>query len=68
MIRVNDRDEVEWAEGMTVSALLERLRYNFPRMLTVIKIDGQVVPHEHYPTRTIPDGAEVRVITLIAGG
>ena len=68
MIRVNDRDDVEWIQGLTVSDLLERLRYNFPRMLTVVKIDGQVVPHEEYPTRPIPDGADVRVVTLIAGG
>jgi len=68
LIRVNHRDEIEWAEGLTVSDLLERLRYNFPPMLTVVKIDGQVVPHEEYPTRAIPDGADVRVISLIAGG
>jgi len=68
LIRVNNRDEVEWVEGLTVSELLERLRYRFPRMLTVVKIDGDVVPYEHYPTRTIPDGADVQVVSLIAGG
>ena len=68
MIRVNNRDEVEWVEGLMVSELLERLHYSFPRMLTVVKIDGEVVPHEHYPTRAIPDGADVQVIGLIAGG
>jgi len=66
MIRVNDRDEIEWEKGLTVSALLERFRYTFPHI--IVKIDGAVIPREEYSTRTIPDGADVRVIHLIAGG
>ncbi len=66
MIRVNDRDEIEWEEGLTVSALLARFRYTFPHI--IVKIDGQLVRREEYPTRAIPDGADVRVIHLIAGG
>jgi len=66
MIRLNDRDEIEWEEGLTVSGLLERLRYTFPHI--IVKIDGEVIPREDYPTCTIPDGADVRVIHLIAGG
>ena len=66
MILVNNRDEIEWEEGLTVSALLDRFRYTFPHI--IVKIDGQVVPREQYPTRTVPDGANVQVIHLIAGG
>lgn len=66
MIRVNDRDDVVWEEGLTVSALLERFRYTFPHI--VAKIDGEVVPPEEYAACTIPDGADVRLIHLIAGG
>jgi sulfur carrier protein len=66
VIRVNDRDEIEWQEGLTVSALLERFRYTFPHI--IVRIDGQLVRREEYPTRAIPDGADVRVIHLIAGG
>lgn len=66
VIRVNNRDEIEWEEGLTVSALLERFRYTFSHI--IVTINGQVVPREEYPTRTIPDGADVRVIHLIAGG
>jgi len=66
VIRVNDRDEIEWEEGLTVSDLLERLRYTFPHI--IVKINGEVVPREKYSTRTIPDGTDVRVIHLIAGG
>jgi sulfur carrier protein len=66
VILVNNRDKVEWEEGLTVSALLERFRYTFPHI--IVKIDGEVIPREQYPTRTIPDDADVWVIHLIAGG
>ena len=66
MIRVNNRDEIAWEEGLTVSALLARFRYTFPHI--IVKIDGQVIPPAEYPTHAIPDGADVRVIHLIAGG
>jgi sulfur carrier protein len=66
VILVNNRDKVAWEEGLTVSALLERFRYTFPHI--IVKVDGEVVPREEYPTRTIPDGADVWVIHLIAGG
>jgi sulfur carrier protein len=66
VILVNNRDKVEWEEDLTVSALLERFRYTFPHI--IVKVDGEVVPREEYPTRTIPDDADVWVIHLIAGG
>ncbi|MCK4450078.1 MAG: sulfur carrier protein ThiS [Anaerolineae bacterium] len=66
MIRINNRDEVEWEKDLTVSALLARFRYTFPHI--IVSINGEVVPREEYPTRTIPDGADVWVIHLIAGG
>jgi thiamine biosynthesis protein ThiS len=66
MIRINNRDEMAWEEGLTVSALLDRLRYTFPHI--IVKIDGAVVPPEEYPRCAIADGAEVQVIHLIAGG
>ncbi len=66
MIRVNNRDEIEWQEGLTVSGLLELFRYTFPDI--IVKINGELVYREEYPTRLIPDGADVRVIHMIAGG
>jgi len=66
LILVNNRDEVEWEEGLTVSALLERFRYTFPHI--IVKVNGKVIPREEYPTHAIPDGADVWVIHLIAGG
>jgi thiamine biosynthesis protein ThiS len=66
MIRVNNRDEIAWEKGMTISALLERFRYTFPHI--IVKVGGKVVPPEEYSAYAIPDGAEVQVIHLIAGG
>jgi len=66
MIRVNNRDEIEWKEGLTVSDLLERLRYTYPHI--IVKINEKIVSREKYSTCVIPDGADVQVIHLIAGG
>jgi len=66
LIRVNNRDEIEWQDGLTVSDLLERCRYTFAHI--IVKIDGEVILPEEYDTRVIPDGAQVHVIHLIAGG
>lgn len=66
MVRVNNRDEIEWEEGMTVSTLLERMRYTFAHI--IVTINGEVVPRSEYPTRPVPDGSDVRVVHLIAGG
>ncbi len=66
MIRINNRDEIDWEEGLTIAALLERLRYSYPHI--IVTIDGQVVHTEEYESRLIPDGSNVRLIHLIAGG
>ena len=66
MIRVNQRTDVEWEEGMTVSDVLERLNFTFPHI--IVKVNDELVRREAYDTRVIPDGADVRVIHLIAGG
>lgn len=65
-VRVNNRDEIPWESGLTVTELLRRFRYTFPAI--VVTINGEVIPEEEFSTRQIPDGADVRVIHLIAGG
>lgn len=66
MIRVNDKFEVEWEEGMTVTVLLERLKFSFP--LIIVSVDGEMVPKGEYDTQQISDNAEVRVLHMTAGG
>jgi thiamine biosynthesis protein ThiS len=66
MIRVNDKFEVEWEEGMTVTRLLERLSFSFP--LIIVSVNGVMVPKQDYARYPVPADADVRVIHMTAGG
>ncbi len=67
MIRVNDKFDVEWQEGMTVNSILKALRFTFP--MIIVSVNGKVVPRSEYGgTTTIEDNDEVKVIHLVAGG
>lgn len=66
MIRVNDKFEIEWEQGMTVERLLEQLKFSFP--LIVVSIDNVLVSRDEYATRLVPDGAQVKVLHMTAGG
>ena len=65
MLTVNE-EPLEYEEGMTVSDILDRKNYIF-RMLAVW-IDGEFVPRDQYKSTKVPDGADVKVIHMIAGG
>lgn len=65
-ITLNRRESIEWAPGMTVSDLIRRMNFTFPRL--VVSINGAVIPYVAYPTTDIPEGADVRVIHMMAGG
>lgn len=66
VIKVNDRDQVEWREGLTVADLLEQLNRAHP--MVIVKVNGELVRKESYDTTLVPDGAEVWAILLIGGG
>ena len=66
MIRINNRHELQWEEGLTVSDVLRRMNYTFPHI--IVSVNGEIVRREEYEDTTIPDEADVRVIHLIAGG
>jgi len=66
MIYVNEKFEVEWEAGMTITRLLERLKFSFP--LIIVSVDGVMVLQEEYAARQIPDGARVQALHMIAGG
>ena len=66
MIRVNNKFDVEWREGMTVNSILEVLKFTFP--MIIVSVNGRVVPRSEYGTKAIEDNDEVKVIHLIAGG
>jgi thiamine biosynthesis protein ThiS len=66
MIRVNDKFDIEWHEGMTVNSILEALKFTFP--MIIVSVNGKVVPRSGYGATRIEDNDVVKVIHLIAGG
>jgi sulfur carrier protein len=66
MVRVNDKFDLEWEEGLTVETLLQELKFSFP--LIVVSVDGEMVARDQYATHEIPDGAQVKVLHMTAGG
>ncbi len=66
MIRVNDKFDVAWEEGMTVHRLLEKLNFSF-RMLA-IRVNGVFVPRREWNTYPVQDGDDVKVLHMTAGG
>jgi sulfur carrier protein len=66
MVRVNDKHDVEWKAGMTVTDLLKACNYTFP--LINVTVNGKLIPKKEYPTFTLQNHDDVRVIHLITGG
>jgi len=66
VIRVNDRDEIEWRESLTVADVLAIMHYTYPHIF--VRVNGELVAEDDYSWYVIPDGADVKVIHLMAGG
>ncbi len=65
MITVDDQ-HLEWFEGMTVTDLLERIGHQGP--CAVVRINETHVSRPKFDETPVPDGAEVYLIPMIAGG
>jgi thiamine biosynthesis protein ThiS len=65
MIEVNGR-QVAWHEGMTISELLGEINDTHP--YPVVRIGDNYVSQPNFDKTTIPDNAEVFLISMIAGG
>lgn len=66
MITINNRDKLEWREGMTVSDILEEMGYSYT--LITVTVDDRLVPEEDYDHFVIEDGSGVGVFHLAHGG
>jgi len=66
VVLVNDRDRVEWQEGMTVQRLLDALGYDYPLITTTV--NGALVAQEDYASCPVPDEANVTIFHLAHGG
>jgi thiamine biosynthesis protein ThiS len=66
MILINNRDKIEWKDGMTVSDVLDAMGYSY--VLITVTINGELVDEEDYDHTAVPDGADVGVFHLAHGG
>jgi thiamine biosynthesis protein ThiS len=66
MITVNNRDKLQWNEGMTVQALLDEMGYGFA--LITVTVNDELVPEEEYDDFELADNANVGVFHLAHGG
>jgi sulfur carrier protein len=64
-IKVN-QETIDWEQNMTIDRVLKIMNYTFK--MIVVKVNGDLVKKEDYNTKIIPEGAEVQIIHLIAGG
>lgn len=65
MIHVNG-EPLAHQSGMTVDDVLKARNYTFK--LLVVRIDGTLVPRKAYPATEVPDGADMQVLHMMAGG
>jgi sulfur carrier protein len=66
MVRVNDKHELPWREGMTVSDVLHAVDYSYHQI--IVRVNGELVRKASYDTYEVPDGADIKAIHLIGGG
>ena len=65
VLQVNDQP-LSYDPGMTVADVLKKKNYVF--RLVAVWIDNEFVPRRTYAKTPVPDGADVKVIHMIAGG
>ena len=65
MIKVSDRT-VAWHEGMTITDLLQAIDDRHP--YAVVRINDRYVSRPDFDRITIPDGSQIFLIPMIAGG
>jgi len=66
MVTVNNRDQIEWQDGLTVQKLLDKLGYTY--VLITVTVNDDVVTSEDYDSYSVPDNANVTVFHLAHGG
>ncbi len=66
MIRVNDKWDIPWQQGMTVAQVLRACEFSHHHL--VVSVNGRLVPPAEYAERPVADGDQVRVVHVIGGG
>ena len=65
MIQVGDR-QVKWHAQMTVSGLLAALGETYE--YAAVRIDDRIVSRPNFDHTPVPDGCQIFLIPLVAGG
>ena len=65
MIRVNGKS-TSFAPGTTMQQIIDQLNYDFP--LLFVRVNRQVVRKAEWGRYPVPDGAEVEINPIVAGG
>jgi thiamine biosynthesis protein ThiS len=58
--------KIPWREGMTISDVLTELGDN--QHCAVVKVNGRIYCGPDFEKTAVPDGSEVFLIPLVAGG
>jgi len=66
MLTINERDRIEWRDGMTVRDVLEAMGYSYT--LITVTVNGQLVEADEYGHFPVPDEAQITVFHLAHGG
>jgi thiamine biosynthesis protein ThiS len=66
MIRVNDKWDVAWHEGMTVEDVLAVL--DFTHHYIVVSLNGVAIPPDELDRHRVSRGDALRVVHIIGGG
>jgi sulfur carrier protein len=66
MIRVNDKWDIPWQQGMTVKHVLESCSFSHHHL--VVSVNGKLVPPGEYAQHPVADGDQMRVVHVIGGG
>ncbi len=64
MIEVDGR-KLPWSDHMTIASLLADLEEEF---CAVVRMNGRLVSSPDFETTHVPDGAQIRLLPLVAGG
>jgi sulfur carrier protein len=57
---------LDWHPGLTVRGVLDTLGYNYPSVL--VRVNGAIVRRKVWDSTAVPDGAEIEVRPIVAGG
>jgi len=65
MIRVND-EPADYDPGMTVAEVLRKCGY--ATAMVAVWIDDEIVPRGAHDTAIVRDGADIKIVLMVAGG